>query len=125
MVPRTQVQLIAERIRAWPEVERFELAETLHSIEITNIRIRPSHRGKGIGKSIFDQLKEYAARHGIALVLSPNPDQGKRTALERFYRKLGFRPNRGRNRRDHLGTTFVMGWYWEPDRKHVNQPRLF
>lgn len=61
----------------------------------------PGHaRGEGEGSAVMGALCELADAHGAAMALTPSADFGasSKSRLVTFYRRFGFRENRGRAR---------------------------
>lgn len=57
-------------------------------------------RGEGRGAEIMEHLARLADENGVPMALTPSVDFGGTSVarLERFYRRFGFLPNRGRTR---------------------------
>lgn len=54
-------------------------------------------RGTGVGTRVMTDIVQTADRNGWSLALTPSADfGGSKTRLERFYRRFGFVPNKGR-----------------------------
>ena len=68
------------------------------SIYVSKIIVDKSKRNKGIGTSIMKYLTDYADKNNKVLTLSPSIDYGatSKERLIRFYRRFGFKPNKGR-----------------------------
>lgn len=81
-------------------VENLALSEDKHAIALDNVRIAPKARGQGLGAELLGHLKEHATRTGRPVVLSAEPDKGKKASLERFYKAHGFVRPRA-NQKDH------------------------
>jgi hypothetical protein len=87
--------------------------ESADRVELQQIEVPPEHRGSGIGTSIIEELKNYARSVGKPIVLRPEPERGKKAALERFYKRLGFVNNAGRNKDYALSAPFSKTMYWK------------
>ena len=92
------------------------LAESLRSrFPGLEVRLRPSHggfvvleeirlpresQGAGTGSKVMALLAEEADRQGWKLALTPSTAWGasSKGRLEKFYRRFGFLPNRGRHK---------------------------
>jgi GNAT superfamily N-acetyltransferase len=81
-------------------------------IHISNIET-PRH-GEGIGTAVMQQIQNFAKRINQPIVLSPEPGPGKKAALLRFYTKLGFVHNKGRNKDYRLSSMFGPTMIWRP-----------
>lgn len=67
------------------------LSEGPDHIKIGNIRVKPEDRGQGIGSAVLNKIKEYAMSVGKPIILTTQPEKGKKMALDRFYRRHEFR----------------------------------
>lgn len=66
---------------------------------LSKIVVPKSERSGGTGTAVMQALTDFADRHGIPITLTPdNAYGGSVTRLNGFYRRFGFRPNRGRSR---------------------------
>lgn len=65
----------------------------IHSIEV------PKHlRRRGIGTRIMKGITNYADKTSKRLALTPAPEPRYKQKLDIFYKKHGFRSNKGRNK---------------------------
>lgn len=96
----------------YPSVDIYAF-ETPNKIELANIKVPDTQRGEGVGTKIVKMLQDYARSVGKPIVLRPSPEKGKKKALERFYKKLGFVDNHGRNMDYTLSTTFGKTMHWK------------
>ena len=83
-------------------------------INIGEIKVPLEHRGQGIGSEILSTIKQYAQSVGKAVTLSPEPEKGKKAALERFYKKNGFIWNKGNKKDYSLASFFGSNMVWKP-----------
>ena len=88
--------------------------ETDRKVELKEIKVPPEQRNQGLGGQIIEAIKDYARRVGKPVVLSPQPEFGKKKALDRFYRNHGFVYNRGRNKDYEISSFFGPTMYWRP-----------
>lgn len=72
------------------KIDSINVTEGDEYIQLMNIRVNKDYRGTGIGKQAIDDIKEYSGKTQKPIVLSIQPDKGKLSALERFYRENGF-----------------------------------
>lgn len=86
--------------------------ESKDRVELQQIKIPHEHRGSGIGTEIIRLLQNYARSVGKPIVLRPEPEKGKKAALKRFYKRLGFVDNSGRNKDYTLSSPFSKTMYW-------------
>jgi GNAT superfamily N-acetyltransferase len=65
---------------------------------IARITVPSQIRGGGIGTGAMEAIAAKADELGVTLTLTPSTDYGASSVarLVRFYRRFGFRPNRGR-----------------------------
>lgn len=61
-------------------------------VHLANIEVPAAARGQGIGTQMMESLLKWADERGLPVTLDPRPSKGQKGALERFYRRLGFRP---------------------------------
>lgn len=85
----------------YPDV-RFDLAGDGRDgafVTLNLIKIPESEKGVGLGTKLMGELVKAADKNGWNLALSPSGDFGSsKVRLEVFYRRFGFRPNKGRTR---------------------------
>ena len=79
-------------------------------IVLISLIIPKNKRKKGLGSKIVQELNQYADKVGKRIELSPgekDPHHGttSRSRLERFYKKLDFVKNKGRNTDYQTGET--------------------
>lgn len=87
--------------------------EDKNKIEVAKIVVPPDKRNQGIGTAVMKRLQEYAQSVGKPIVLRPEPEKGKKKALDRFYSGLGFVNNRGRNMDYTLSSPMARTMYWK------------
>jgi GNAT superfamily N-acetyltransferase len=63
-------------------------------IRVNNIRIPKEKQGQGIGSRVIKGISNVAKRNNAPVTLTPEPDKGKKTQLNRFYQKHGFTKNK-------------------------------
>jgi len=77
----------------------FAISESPDRITVSKIVVPEGSRGQGAGTRAMQQLIDQADAAGKAIVLSPSADfGGDKKRLTAFYKKLGFKENKGRNR---------------------------
>lgn len=86
--------------------------ESSNRIELQQIEIPFEHRGRGIGSEIIKRLQKYAHSVGKPIVLRPKAERGRKRDLERFYKRLGFVDNKGRNMDYTLSSPMSRTMYW-------------
>lgn len=89
-----------QRIAARYDLERFwaDLDPEERLLKLELIRVAPDAQGHGAGTSAMRDTIAWADRHGVTIVLTPKSDRGTKTRLTRWYRSLGFVPNKGRSK---------------------------
>jgi hypothetical protein len=100
-----KIQSLYPKVTIWA-------SEMPHLIELKEIEVPNEDQGLGIGTHIIDMLKDYARSVNKPIVLRPKPQRGKKKALTRFYKRLGFVDNSGRNRDYTLSSPFSKTMYW-------------
>lgn len=88
--------------------------ETENKVELATLTVPKNMRGQGIGSSVIREIQEYARSIGKPISLHPEPDKGKKKALDDFYKNLGFVHNRGRNKDFTISSPFFPSMYWKP-----------
>lgn len=85
-------------IRNKYDVEHFDLFDLKDrgAIELKLIELKKEDRGNGTGSLIMEELIDYADQNELLIVLSPH--EIKRAKLTKWYRSLGFLPNKNRNK---------------------------
>lgn len=75
------------------------LSENNEFIELFKIVVPPDKRGIGIGTAAMKDLIKYGKRKNKDIFLTPASDFGSsKKQLEKFYKSLGFKFNKGRNK---------------------------
>lgn len=77
------------------------LDASLHQgvLTVSRLVVPEGRRERGTGTRVMQEIIDYADEHGYTVALSPSSDfGGSKKRLEQFYRRLGFIPNKGRNR---------------------------
>lgn len=103
---------LLQHIRSLYPFVKIWAFESKDRVELQQIEVPLEHRGSGVGTEIMEMLKSYAKSVGKPIVLRPEPDRGKKAALERFYKRLGFVDNAGRNKDYTLSAPFSKTMYW-------------
>jgi ribosomal protein S18 acetylase RimI-like enzyme len=91
------VRELQARLELEYNLDQLWISEGPKYIRIDNIRVKPEDRNQGIGSEVVDAVKKYAADAGKRVILSAEPDSGKKSALSRFYKRHDFKKP-GRNR---------------------------
>ena len=75
----------------------LRINEYENKIKLEKIFLPLALRNQGIGTEIISAIKEYSQKVGKPIVLNPEPEKGKKGALQRFYERNKFVNNAGRN----------------------------
>jgi predicted GNAT family acetyltransferase len=70
-------------------------------LKLSQIKVYAKDRGKGIGTKVMSEIIAYADRHGLTIALTPSPEKDtvrEKNRLGRWYKKMGFVLNKGRNK---------------------------
>lgn len=105
--------IVIDIMSRYPGV-RLEAYETGHKIELMQIKIPESDRNQGLGTEIIRNLQDYARSVKKPIVLRPEAEKGHKADLERFYKRLGFISNSGRNIDFTLSSPTSRTMYWSP-----------
>ena len=81
-------------LRKYPQLDELIVADLGDHIYLNSIVVKPKFRGKGIGRRVVGDIKDYARGRGLPLVLVRARENNGR--LKRFYGKLGLRGTRGK-----------------------------
>jgi GNAT superfamily N-acetyltransferase len=111
MLNNNMDELLQQIRSTYPGVKIWAF-ESADRIELQQIEVPVDQRDLGIGSKIIRWLQDYAKSVGKPIVLRPEPDKGKKAALNRFYKRLGFVDNSGRNKDYTLSAPFAKTMYW-------------
>ena len=82
-------------------------------VRVSTIFIKKQDRNQGTGEQVMREIQEYAASVDKLVTLTASTSYGGHmTGLKRFYKRLGFKPNKGRNKDYRFRDTFI----WAPER---------
>jgi len=113
---------IEDRLRSkYPEVE-LSLSETDTGITLNQIVIPEHLRGEGSGSKIVREITKYADDKNVPVALTPDTVYGGKSkkALVNFYKKLGFVPNKGKNKDFRFRESYIREPV-EPSKKSVKE----
>lgn len=86
-------------LRAWHPDLTIDLSEKDDLVELSRIVVPATSRESGAGSAAMDDLVAYADASGKTVACTPSSDfGGSKGRLEKFYRRFGFVPNKGRNK---------------------------
>jgi GNAT superfamily N-acetyltransferase len=102
-------------LNKYPEIT-LRINEYDNKIKLDKIFIPKEMRNLGIGTEIITALKEYSGRVNKPIVLNPEPEKGKKGALQRFYERNEFVDNAGRRKDYDLTDTFSRTMYYKPNK---------
>jgi hypothetical protein len=97
----------------------LRITEFDNKIKLDKIEIPKDLRNQGIGTEIITALKSYSESINKPIVLNPEPEKGKKGALQRFYERNEFVDNAGRKKDYDLTDTFSRTMYYKPRKKDV------
>lgn len=97
----------------------LRITEYDNKIKLDKIEIPKDLRNQGIGTEIITALKSYSESVNKPIVLNPEPEKGKKGALQRFYERNEFVDNAGRKKDYDLTDTFSRTMYYKPRKKDV------
>lgn len=91
--------LISSIRKEYPQVKIDAFIGNNGIISISRIVVPKKMRNQGIGEGIMMQIHEFADQRGSIISLTPSSDfGGSKAKLERFYKRLGYLKNYGRNK---------------------------
>lgn len=86
----------------YPEIRRVGLYfdRSNNSIFLSDLYIKPEHRGQGIGTKVMNGIIEFADSIKLPIVLVPEPedDNISQRKLMDFYKRFGFVINKGKHK---------------------------
>ena len=106
-VVTSDLHAFADRLKAKYDLKDFWLYSLGDSnpdtIKLDSIIVNKESRKEGVGSAVMQELTNYADAHGQRIVLTPGQkDDGhgttSRSRLVKFYRRFGFKENKGRNK---------------------------
>ncbi|WP_406252103.1 GNAT family N-acetyltransferase [Streptomyces atratus] len=77
----------AERVAGTIGLVRTQLPNARHRAEVAKLMVRPSARGRGLGRSLLDAVERSAAGTGVTLLVL---DTESGSPAERLYRSAGW-----------------------------------
>jgi len=106
-------QLINNLESQYPGVQLWAW-ENSSRIELAMIKVPKEIQGQGIGSQIMKMIKDYAKSVQKPIVLRPEPEKGKKAALNRFYTRQDFVNNTGKNIDYSLSSPTSKTMYYKP-----------
>ena len=104
LINSLELQYPGVQLSAWENSSRIELAM---------IKVPKEIQGQGIGSKIIQFIKDYAQSVQKPIVLRPDPEKGKKAALNRFYTRQDFVNNKGKNIDYSLSSPTSKTMYWK------------
>lgn len=78
------------------------------NLVLSKIVVPKDQRSAGVGTAVMEVLTAFADKQGIPITLTPdNAYGGSVTRLQTFYRRFGFKPNKGRSRDYRYSETMI------------------
>lgn len=107
-------------------LDGLEIQEDAYSIKIPKIVVKPEHRNSGLGGKIMSELVEYADNVNKVITLTPSPDYGGDiNRLVQFYKKFGFKLNKGYYKSDKYTDTMIRYPKSSPDKLNENTIKTY
>lgn len=104
----SEVYKLTKKLRSeYPELSILHITEHDQVIRLSDIEVKPEFRDRGIGSEVIDKIKAYARSVNKPVILSAQPHPGKKTALYRFYKNLGFKKPGSKRRFDYPMHTHI------------------
>ena len=86
----------------------LDIYEDAKSLKLARIIINPEFRNSGVGTNIMTDLINYADKNKQIITLTPSSDfGGDKNRLIQFYKKFGFKPNKGYHASDVYTDTMI------------------
>jgi hypothetical protein len=98
----SKLQQFAQRTQSELGLETFDLHMSGDDIKLNLLGVKKDNRKEGVGSEAMKRLTQFADRHDKRIILSPglkddNHGTTSRSRLVKFYKRFGFRENKGRN----------------------------
>lgn len=121
----SEVQRFRQELRQkYPQLQELVMyIASDKSLFINEIRVNPT--GQGFGTKVMEDIKAFADAHNLTITLSPQADVGKKEKLRKFYKNMGFVPNKGRYADYRLGGAFGLTLYRRPGVNEMPLNELF
>ena len=88
--------LTDQLVQKFPDVEH-SINERPDTIHVGMVRVPEDRRGQGMGTQFMNHIIDYSKEKNKPVFLTPEKIGGQSTAaLDRWYKSLGFKPNKGR-----------------------------
>ena len=82
----------------YPNVD-LSINENDKGLTLSKIVVPGGTRSEGIGSNVMKDLIKYADENNLPIALTPdNSFGGSKTKLKSFYKKFGFKDNKGKNK---------------------------
>ena len=82
----------------YPNVD-LSINENDKGLTLSKIVVPEGTRSEGIGNNVMKDLIKYADENNLPIALTPdNSFGGSKTKLKSFYKKFGFKDNKGKNK---------------------------
>lgn len=124
---------IADMIKSSLGLKQFIVTEKNNDLYLDSIIVDKKDQNKGLGTKALEQLISYADQTGKRIILTPglpNKEHGttSRNRLVKFYKKFGFKENKGRSIDFAMGAGKMYrdpkGQLQEKEHKLLNKPTL-
>jgi hypothetical protein len=117
-IPELSLEALQEE---FPGVELDVHENRAGILELDRIVVPEGERNAGVGSAVMRRLSEIADDRSQPIALTPATDfGGTKAGLERFYRRHGFVPNKGRAK--DFGTT--QAWIRKPEPRPTGAERF-
>ena len=82
----------------YPNVD-LDIYSTPKGLTLSKIAVPKESRSEGVGSNVMKDIINYADENNLSIALTPdNSFGGSKTRLKSFYKKFGFKENKGRNK---------------------------
>jgi GNAT superfamily N-acetyltransferase len=105
---RDAVQTISKNLeRRTPGMKFHAYPSHSGDIRLHSIEVPKEKQGQGIGSHALKNLTKFADKQNKRVTLTPQADKGKKAKLDKFYKRFGFRSNKGRNKDFSVSDTMI------------------
>jgi GNAT superfamily N-acetyltransferase len=115
MITESDVELdsfVESTKKEHPELKALYMHPRGDDIKLDTIAIHKEHQGSGVGSKVIEKIKDFADTHKKRVILTAgvrDKDFGttSQSRLDKFYKKHGFIPNKGKSKDFSLTATHI------------------
>jgi GNAT superfamily N-acetyltransferase len=105
---RDAVQTISKNLeRRTPGMKVHAYPSQTGDISLHSLEVPKEKRNQGVGSHAMRNLTRFADKQNKRVILTPEAERGKKVKLDKFYKRFGFKPNKGRNKDLSVSDTMI------------------